>query len=348
MNHPLHEPITLPKETIGVLLMNLGTPTAPTPKAVRRYLADFLSDPRVVELPKIIWLPILYGVILPFRSAASAKKYSEIWQTEGSPLRLISQAQCQSLQNHLNASLLETDKTQSISMDVRLGFSYGDSTIAEQMRYFETQGIKKIVLLPLYPQYAGSSTGASFQAVFDALSHQRYVPALSSVASYAEHPLYIESLAASVRQHWAHHGRGALLLMSFHGIPQRSVDLGDPYPTHCWATARALAAALGLAEDEYRVTFQSRLGKAQWLRPYTDKVLEALGAAKLPTLDVICPGFLADCLETLHEIGIEGRELFEHAGGGELRYISCLNDTAAAQNLILALAQSSLAAWMPR
>jgi ferrochelatase len=136
--------------------------------------------------------------------------------------------------------------------------------------------------------------------------------------------------------------------MSFHGIPQRSVDLGDPYPTHCWATARALAAALGLAEDEYRVTFQSRLGKAQWLRPYTDKVLEALGAAKLPTLDVICPGFLADCLETLHEIGIEGRELFEHAGGGELRYIPCLNDTAAAQNLILALAQSSLAAWMPR
>jgi ferrochelatase len=267
----------------GVLLVNLGTPAAPTPQAVRAYLAEFLSDPRVVELPRWLWLPILHGIILRTRPARSAKKYASIWTAAGSPLALHTANQ---------ARLLAA----ATGMHVDHAMRYGDPTIAAGLARLRAAGASRIVVLPLYPQYSRSTT----ESVRDVIG-----PDATMIEQFHDHPAYVAALAAGVRRHWNAHGRGELLVMSFHGIPKRSVERGDPYEKQCGATARLLAQALGLKPEQWRLTFQSRFGAAEWLQPYTQPTLEMLARGGLRRVDVVCPGFVADCLETLEEIGME-------------------------------------------
>ncbi|MFN6961073.1 MAG: ferrochelatase [Rhodocyclaceae bacterium] len=303
----------------AILLINLGTPDAPERAAVRRYLAEFLGDPRVVELPRWLWLPILHGIILNTRPAKSAAKYATIWSAEGSPLKVHTERQAKLLKGLLGE---RGHKELIIDWAMR----YGNPAIPTVLDRFVAQGVEKILILPLYPQWSGSTTGSSEDAVAAWLERQPAPPAIRWIEDYPTDPGYIGALAASVREHWAAHGRGEKLVMSFHGIPQRSVDRGDPYAGQCEATAHALAAALDLAPHQWLATFQSRFGAAQWLQPYTQPTLEALARGGLKSVDVICPGFPADCLETLEEIAIECREAFLHAGGQEFRYIPCLNE----------------------
>lgn len=288
----------------GVLLVNLGTPAAPTPQAVRRYLAEFLSDPRVVELPRWLWLPLLHGVILSVRPARSAKKYASIWTPEGSPLAVHTAKQA-----HLLAA--------ASGLAVEYAMRYGDPAIAGGLARLRTAGARRIVVLPLYPQYARSTT----QSVRDAIG-----PEVAMIEEFHAHPAYIAALAGSVHRHWAERGRGELLVMSFHGLPRRSVARGDPYEKQCGETARRLAAALGLNESQWKLAFQSRFGAAEWLQPYTQPMLVELARGGLKRVDVVCPGFVADCLETLEEIGIEARHAFLAAGGEEFHALPCLNE----------------------
>ena len=288
----------------GVLLVNLGTPAAPTPPAVRRYLAEFLSDPRVVELPRWLWLPLLHGVILNLRPARSARKYALVWTPEGSPLAVHTAKQAQLL-------------AAASGLRVEPAMRYGDPGIAGALARLRAAGASRIVALPLYPQYARSTT-ASVRDVLD--------PDVAMVEEFHAHPAYIAALAASVQRHWAKHGRGELLVMSFHGIPRRSVERGDPYATQCRETARLLAAALELNAPQWKLTFQSRFGAAEWLQPYTQPALVELARRGLKRVDVLCPGFVADCLETLEEIGIELRRAFLGAGGQEFHALPCLNE----------------------
>lgn len=301
----------------GVLLVNLGTPDAPTPAAIRRYLREFLSDPRVVELPRALWLPVLYGFILPFRPRKLAHAYASVWDAQGSPLLKISRAQTEKLRAALGA---ETP--------VALGMSYGNPSIASALEELETQDVERIVLLPLYPQYSGTTTASVLDIVFRELGRRRKLPELRSINDYHDHPAYIGALAQSVRDHWQRSGRADHLLMSFHSIPQTYVDQGDPYDAQCKRTAQLLAQALGLEAAKWSISFQSRLGTQPWLQPYSDKVLPQLAAQGIATLDVICPGFSADCLETLEEVAIRYRADFLKAGGQSFRYIPALNDGA--------------------
>lgn len=322
----------------GVLLVNLGTPEAPTAPAVRRYLAQFLDDPRVIELPRFKWRPILYGIVLPLRPKRVAEAYRRIWSEEGSPLLSISRRQ---------AAALEARLTERVGTNVKvaLGMSYGEPAIPEALDELRRAGVSRVLLLPLYPQYSGSTVASVFDATVAALSGLRRVPELRTVHGYPVEPGYIDALAASVREYRAAHGSGDLLLFSFHGVPQRYVDNGDPYYCECIWTAQRVAARLGLAEDEWRVTFQSRFGREQWLQPYTDATLESLGQSGLGRVDVICPGFAADCLETLDEIANENRELFEGAGGGALHYIPALNDRADHIEALADLAERHMQGW---
>lgn len=305
--------------TAAILLLNLGTPDAPTAPAVRRYLAEFLGDPRVVELPRLLWLPILHGIILNTRPAKSAAKYATIWTPEGSPLKLHTERQAKLLKGLLGA---RGRKDLIIDWAMR----YQNPSIPAVLDRLVAAGAARIVILPLYPQYAGSTTASTEDAVDAWLARQKQPPAIRWVKDYPTDPGYIGALAASIREHWQAHGRGEMLVMSFHGIPQRSVDRGDPYAGQCQATAQALAAALGLSPDQWMATFQSRFGAAQWLQPYTQPTLEELARDGLRRVDVICPGFPADCLETLEEISMECREAFLHAGGETFHYIPCLNE----------------------
>ena len=305
----------------GVLLVNLGTPDAPTAGAIRRYLREFLSDPRVVELPRALWLPILYGFILPFRPARLAKKYQLIWTAEGSPLLAISRRQAQ----HLRSALRERGLT---DVHVALAMRYGRPGIAEAMRELNEHGIKRLLVLPLYPQYSATTTASVLDAVFAELGRKRSLPELRTVNQYHDHPAYVAALAQSVRAHWQAHGRGDHLLMSFHSIPQQYVDKGDPYFDQCQRTAAVLAEALDRTRA-WSVSFQSRLGRAPWLQPYTDQEVPRLAKAGVKKLDVICPGFSTDCLETLEEVAIRYAQDFERAGGERLRYIPALNDSPA-------------------
>ena len=304
----------------GILLTNLGTPEAPTAPALRKYLAQFLGDPRVVELPRLLWLPILYGPILTFRPKKSAAKYAAIWTPEGSPLKVHTERQAKLVRGLLGS---QNDHT-----PVAWAMRYGKPSIADGLDALVAQGARRIVVLPLYPQYAGSTT-ASTQDAVDAWRKTHSDVAVELIADYHIHPAYIDALAESVRAHWASEGRGAKLVMSFHGIPQQSVDRGDPYAMQCQATARALASALNLPETQWQLTFQSRFGPAKWLQPYTQPTLEALGHDKIGPVDVICPGFSSDCLETLEEISIEVRDAYLAAGGTAFRYIECLNERPA-------------------
>lgn len=323
---------------VGVLLANLGTPDAPTPAALRRYLAEFLGDPRVVEIPRLVWWPILHGIILRTRPARSARKYASIWLPEGSPLAVWTDKQAKLLQGYLGE--------RGCMVSVRPAMRYGQPSIASALDAFAAEGVRRILVLPAYPQYSGATTASTFDAVAAWGQRTRWVPEFRFIHQYHDDPAHIGALAASVRAHWQREGRGDVLVMSFHGMPERTLKLGDPYHCQCQKTARLLAEALQLAPAQWRISFQSRFGRARWLGPATDASLRELAAAGTKRVDVICPGFAADCLETLEEIAQEGRETFLHAGGREYRYIPCLNDDPAGMAALAELARRHLSGWV--
>ncbi len=320
-------------DRIGVLLVNLGTPDAPTPAAVRRYLAEFLHDHRVVDLNRWIWCPVLHFIILPLRSPKVAKNYASIWTAEGSPLLALSQRLAKGIDHALP------------DVDVRLAMRYGNPSVPDVLRAMDEAGCRRILVLPLYPQYAAATSASSHDAVMREVLRWRRQPDLRLVQDYHLDAGWVAAMADSVRAHWAANGRGDRLLMSFHGIPQRFVRGGDPYADQCQASAEAIAAHLGLEANEWSLTFQSRFGREPWLQPYTDKTLEAWGHAKAGTVDVLCPGFAVDCLETLEEIAVENAETFVEAGGTALRYIPALNDSDAHVAALAALVRRHLAGW---
>ncbi|SDM60992.1 ferrochelatase [Oryzisolibacter propanilivorax] len=327
----------LPPST-AVLLCNLGTPDAPTAPALRRYLAQFLGDPRVVEIPRLAWWPILHGIILRTRPRRSAAKYATVWTPEGSPLAVWTQRQATLLRGWLG------EAGQHVA--VQYAMRYGNPSIASQIDALQAAGVQRVLVLPLYPQYSSTTTASIFDDVAAFVRRARVYPELRFINSYHDHPAYIAALAASVRAHWAREGGPAdKLVMSFHGIPERNVRLGDPYADECRTTARLLAEALDLDESRYAITFQSRFGPAQWLQPYTEPTLVALAQGGTKRVDVMCPGFPGDCLETLEEINDEAREAFLHAGGQEFRYIPCLNDSPAWIDALRAIAQQHLSGW---
>lgn len=322
----------------AVVLVNLGTPDAPTRPALRRYLKEFLSDPRVVEIPRVIWWCILHLIILPFRSGESAQKYASIWTREGSPLKVHTQAQATLLRGALG------ERGHS-DVTVAMAMRYGSPSLPEVLARLKTEGAERIVVLPAYPQYSGTTTGSIYDAVFDHYKTVRNVPALRMVRNYHDDDGYIAALAKSVLAHWDSHGKGEKLVMSFHGVPKRTLLLGDPYHCECMKTARLLAAKLKLKDTDYVVTFQSRFGKAEWLQPYTAPTVQALAQQGVRRLDVICPGFVSDCLETLEEIAMEVRHDFLSAGGKEFQYIPCLNESPAWIAALAEIAEHEMIGW---
>jgi len=331
---------SVPATATAIVLCNLGTPEAPTPKAVRRYLAQFLADPRVVEIPRAAWLPILYGLILPLRSAKSAAKYATIWTPDGSPLKLWTGRQAKRLQGWLGE--------QGHSVRVEPAMRYGSPAIASQLDALADAGVGRILILPAYPQYSGTTTASVIDAVAQWSATRRVVPELRFVNRYHDDPGYIRALARRIERHWRENGRAEHLVMSFHGIPERTVRLGDPYDAECRASARLLAQALGLEDGQWTLSFQSRFGKAKWLQPYTEPTLVALAEGGTRRVDVVCPGFTSDCLETLEEIAQEVRAAFVGAGGKEFRYIPCLNDDTDWIHALGAIAQRNLSGWTTR
>jgi protoporphyrin/coproporphyrin ferrochelatase len=303
---------------LGVLVVNLGTPEEPTPAAVRAYLKQFLSDPRVVEAPRWLWWLVLQGFILRVRPARSARAYRKIWTEEGSPLLLYTTALASAIEDALARQF-------PAAFVVEPAMSYGRPSIEAALQRILGQGAGRILVLPLYPQYSSSTTGSVFEEVTRRLSRRRFVPELRFVNQYHDSPGYVAALAASVREAWAANGRGERLLFSFHGLPSRMVEQGDPYYRQCLRTAQLVAEGLEIGKDQWQVSFQSRVGREEWLRPYTDEVLQQWGEQRMGKIDVLCPGFAVDCLETLEEIAMQNAERFTEAGGGELRYIPALN-----------------------
>jgi ferrochelatase len=328
------------QHTTAVLYCNLGTPDEPTPSAVRRYLAEFLSDRRVVEIPRLVWLPLLYGVILPLRSARSAAKYAAIWTREGSPLKLWTDKQAKLLQGWLGEH--------GHRVQVAYAMRYGKPSIASQLDALKTGGATRILIVPAYPQYSGTTTASIIDAVGAWSMRTRKLPELRFVNHYHDDAGYVKALARRIEAHWREHGRGDHLVMSFHGVPERTLHLGDPYHCECQKTARLVAAQLQLEKTQYSVTFQSRFGKAKWLEPYTEPTLRAMARNGVGRVDVVCPGFTSDCLETLEEIAQEGRQAFLTSGGKEFRYIPCLNDEPAWIAALGAVAERHLAGWPTR
>ncbi|MBR9728217.1 ferrochelatase [Shewanella intestini] len=310
-----------PRGKKGVLLMNLGTPDEATTPSVRRYLAEFLSDPRVVEIPRLVWLVILHGIILRVRPAKSAALYKEIWTDGGSPLMDISKKQQAKLQQQLSDD--------GINSNVYLAMRYGNPSTASTLQAMHKDGVDDITVLPLYPQYAAPTTGTVFDAIARELMKWRFVPSLHFINTYHDNDDYITALAESIEKDFAVNGKPKKLVMSFHGMPERNLQLGDPYYCFCAKTTRLVTEKLGLSNDDYVMTFQSRFGKAKWLGPYTDATIESLAKDGIDDIAVICPAFSADCLETLEEIQGENREVFEEAGGKSFRYIAALNDDDA-------------------
>jgi ferrochelatase len=331
---------------IGVLLVNLGTPDAATPAAVRRYLAQFLADTRVVEIPRVLWLPILHGIILRLRPAKSAAKYAAIWGRDGSPLLAHSQKQKTLLQGYLALRLKSAGLPPDLTA-IELAMRYGNPDVAGALDRLHAAGCDRILVVPLYPQYAASTTASAMDAVYAHVRTLRRMPALRSIDCFHDDARYIGALAASINGFWVKHGRPDKLVLSFHGLPRRALDRGDPYHCHCRKTARLLAEALGLEPAQFLVTFQSRFGKAEWLKPYTQDTIVALAKEGVGRVDVACPGFVADCLETLEEIGVEVKDAFLAAGGREFNAIACLNENppwmAALTDLVLAHLQGWLA-----
>jgi ferrochelatase len=330
---------------IGVLLINLGTPDAPTAAAVRRYLAEFLADRRVVEIPPFVWWPILHGIILRVRPAKSARKYAAIWSNDGSPLLVHSVRKRALLLGYLGERL----KAMGLPSDfapVELAMRYGRPTVAGAMDRLAAAGCDRILVLPLYPQYAASTTASAMDAVYAYTREARRMPALRAVDCFHDDPGYIKALAHTVNEYWMKHGRPDRLVLSFHGLPRRTLEQGDPYHCHCRKTARLLAVELGLDPAHYAVTFQSRFGKAEWLKPYTAEVLTSLAREAVGRVDVFCPGFVSDCLETLEEIGIEGRQSFLAAGGRDFHLIPCLNEQPLWIAALSAIVLRNLQGWL--
>ena len=303
----------------GILLTNLGTPDAPTPAALRRYLGEFLWDPRVVEIPRPVWWLILQGVILRVRPARSARKYRAIWTEQGSPLSAITRRQAEAIDARLQRDCPGP-------LRIAVGMRYGNPSIASALRELRAAGVRRLLIFPLYPQYSATTTGSGFDAVVKELGTWRWLPELRMINHYHDDPGYIEALAASIENAWREQEPGQRLLFSFHGLPKRNLLAGDPYHCECHKTARLVAERLKLAPKRWGLSFQSRFGKAEWLKPYTSELLKEWAEAGVSSVDVVCPGFAADCLETLEEIELENREYFLTAGGQRYRYIPALND----------------------
>ncbi|EGQ9193360.1 ferrochelatase [Vibrio parahaemolyticus] len=317
------------KNKQGVLLVNLGTPDEPTAPAVKRFLSQFLHDHRVVDMTRWLWCPILHGVILPMRSPKVAKLYESVWMEEGSPLMVYSKRQAKKLAQHLD-------------MPVELGMTYGNPSLQSGFEALIAQGVEEVIVLPLYPQYSGTTTAAVSDGITKAFKQLPVMPAFSFIRDYHDHPMYIEALAHSVRQYWEEHGKGDYLLCSYHGIPKRYADNGDIYPQHCEATTRLLGESLGLSSDQIGMSYQSRFGREEWLQPYTDKTLETITSKGVKKIDIMTPAFSSDCLETLEEIAGENKEIFMEAGGEQFHYIPCLNDDDMHIDMMAELVRSKL------
>ena len=312
----------------GLLLVNLGSPAAPTTSAVRQFLKEFLGDPRVVNLPRPLWLLILHGAVLPFRSGKSAKAYQAIWNAEkGSPLTFLTR--------QLTEKLAETLDPHHVA--VSYAMSYSDPHIARQLQAFKEQGIKQYIILPLYPQYSSTTTASVYDSVIKEFNRWRHIPSFKFISDYHENPTYIKAVADRIRESWREHGRNALLMMSFHGLPEQLTAWGDPYFHQCHKTAKLLADELALKDSEWMIVFQSRFGKAEWLKPYCVDTLEALPCQGIKSVDIVCPGFAVDCLETLEEIAMANQEIFIEAGGSDYRYIPALNDSDAHVDVLTSL-----------
>ncbi|MEC5217020.1 ferrochelatase [Actimicrobium sp. GrIS 1.19] len=335
-----------PKYTHGsasktaIVLVNLGTPDAPDASAVRRYLKQFLSDPRVVEIPRAIWWLILNGIILPIRAKKSAKKYALIWTKEGSPLKVHTARQAMLLRGQLGE--------QGHAVQVAYAMSYGNPGLPDVLNQLQKDGCDRILVVPAYPQYSATTTASIFDAVSTHYRKVRNIPELRFIKHYHDDAAYIHALKNSVLAHWQTHGRGEKLVLSFHGVPKRTLMLGDPYHCECYKTARLLAEQLGLAKDDLLVTFQSRFGKAEWLQPYTAPTLQKLAKEGLQRVDVMCPGFTSDCLETLEEISLEAKQEFLTAGGKEFHYIPCLNESPDWIAALAVIATRHLKGWPTR
>jgi protoporphyrin/coproporphyrin ferrochelatase len=321
----------------AVVLVNLGTPDAPTASALRRYLKEFLSDPRVVEIPRAVWWFILNGIILPLRSGKSAAKYASIWTKDGSPLKVYTEKQAILLRGYLG------ERGHDVQVDYAM--RYGNPSLSQVLDKLKAAGCDRILVLPAYPQYSGATTASIFDAVFSHYARVRNVPELRLIKHYHDQEGYVRALQKAVFAYWDMHGRPDKLVMSFHGVPKRTLMLGDPYHCECQKTARLLAKQLQLSPDQYQVTFQSRFGKAEWLQPYTAPTLVKLAKEGVGRVDVICPGFTSDCLETLEEIAMEARRDFLTAGGKEFHYIPCLNDSPAWIVALAEIAEQHMIGW---
>jgi len=325
----------------GILLVNLGTPAAPTAAALRPYLSQFLSDPRVVEIPRLLWWPILHGIILRTRPAKSAKKYASVWTAEGSPLKTHTEKQ---------AKLLAGFLTNAGQPDLMISWAmrYGAPSIRSRLEEMRAAGCTRILVVPLYPQFASSTTATVIDEIAECLRHWRNLPEIRFIRSFGDNPGYIQALANAVRAHWLRNGQAEMLVLSFHGIPRRALDLGDPYHCECYKTARLLGEALKLPADRMLVSFQSLFGKAEWLQPYTAPTLEQLARSGIDRVDVICPGFVGDCLETLEEIALEARATFLASGGKTFHYIPALNEQPAWIEALARIVEGHLAGWPTR
>lgn len=325
-------------ELTGVLLVNLGTPEKPSKAAVRQFLKQFLSDGRVIEIPKFVWWFILYGFILPRRPAATAENYKKVWMEEGSPLMHYSKRQQVLLQKEMESRFKGP-------VHIELAMRYGDPSIENGLEKLQEKGARRILILPMYPQYSATTTATSLDTIYDFYKKKRWIPELRFINQYHDYQPYIDALAKSVEAHWKVNKQPDLLMMSFHGLPKRNLELGDPYFCHCHKTGRLLAEKLGLKDDQWRVTFQSLFGKAEWVKPYTDQTLQSLPKEGVKSVDVICPGFPADCLETLEEINMENREYFIEAGGEQYNYIPALNDDPIHIHALADLIQLHTQGW---
>jgi ferrochelatase len=324
---------------VGILLTNLGTPDAPETKPLRKYLRQFLWDPRVVEIPRLVWWLILHGIVLRIRPSRSAASYRQVWTERGSPLLFHTRDQAEALQ-------VAARERFGDEVIVDFAMRYGNPDIAGTLQGMIDRGVRKLLVLPLYPQYSGATTGSTFDALAQDFTRRRWLPQLRFVSQYHDHPAYITAIANSIRTHREQHGSADKLLFSYHGEPRRYLDQGDPYHCQCHKTTRLVAEQLGLPESAYLTTFQSRFGKAEWLQPYTDATLKALPGQGVKSVQVVCPGFAADCLETIEEIGEENRDYFMSAGGEKFDYIPCLNSEPEHIDALATIAQEQLSGWL--
>lgn len=323
---------------LGILITNLGTPDAPTPSALRRYLAEFLWDPRVVEAPRPLWWLILHGIILRVRPARSARAYRSVWQPEGSPLLIHTANQCEGIRASLQRKYGD-------NLVVGFAMRYGNPSISSVLDQMQQQGVRQLLVLPLYPQYSASTSASTFDAIAADFTRRRWLPDFRFISHYHDFPAYIEAMAEHIERHWAAHGRSERLILSYHGVPKKYLLRGDPYHCECHKTSRLLAERLGLGPEDYMTTFQSRFGREEWLRPYTDETMKSLPGEGLTSVDVFCPGFSSDCLETIEEINEENREYFMEAGGKGFSYIPALNATDGHIRALVALIEQNLEGW---